>query len=125
MTRRVDEAGTSAERLPLAATATTVALAPGLGTSDSLFPNAIAVDARIKLTGDLGFFQGRVACMAAEPKSCFPIEAAARVVSAARRLRRDMPADYLSVNEAWLVMADDSWEVQQRQGHTRALVSSL
>ena len=69
----------------------------------------IAVDARIKCTGDLDFFQGSVACMAAEPNSCLPLEVAATVGSAPRRLRLDMPADDFSVHDAWLVMADDSW----------------
>ena len=60
--------------------------------------------------------------MAAGPNSRFPYEAAARVVSAARELRLDMPADDLSVHDAWLVMAGDSWTAQQRREHTMALV---
>ena len=63
--------------------------------------------------------------MAAEPNPCFPPEAKARVVSAARRLRREMPADDISVHGAWLAMRDDSWKAQQRWEHTMALVTSL
>ena len=56
--RRVSVARTSGECLPLAATATTAAPAPGLATSDSLPPSTIKADARTKRTGDLDFFQG-------------------------------------------------------------------
>ena len=63
--------------------------------------------------------------MSAGPTSCFPFEAALRVVSAAHELRLDMPEDDLSVHDAWFVMAGDSWKAQQRREHTMALVISL
>ena len=98
--RRVAEARTLGKRLLQAEAATTATPAPGLSPSATLPPSAIAVDARIKRTGDMDFFQESVACMAAGPNSCFPLDAAARVVSAARQLRLDMPADDLSVHDA-------------------------
>ena len=80
--RRVVEAGTSAESLPLAATTTSAApvptAAPGSGTSDQQLSSAIAVDARTRRPGDL---EGSAAYMAAEPNPCFPPEAANMVVN--------------------------------------------
>ena len=100
-TRRLAEAGVSAESLSLAMTATAPAPvpAPGLDTSPRKHTGDVAVDARTRRLGDGDFLRGSVACMAAEPNPCFPHKAATVVASTARRLRREMPENDMSVND--------------------------
>ena len=50
--------------------------------------------------------------MMAMPNQGLAPEAATAVVSSAHRLRGEMPDEDLSVNEAWIQMAEGSWEAQ-------------
>ena len=120
-TRRFAEAGVQA----LYAIVPAPVPALGQGTPHQSHTSDVAVDAWTRRPGNGDVLQGSVACMAAEPNPRFPFEAATVAVSTARRLRREMPDEALSVNDAWIQIADGPWEAQQRRALTMALVVSL
>ena len=68
---------------------------------------------------------GIFACMADGPNKYLPPETVTAVVSSAPSLREELPEDDLSVNMAWIQMAEGSWKENQCLALIMGLVISL
>ncbi|CAN0578368.1 unnamed protein product, partial [Laminaria digitata] len=76
--------------------------------------------------GDKYFFEGSVACMATDARSCFTEDAAEAVVHHARVVVAEFPATPpLSVGDLWAMRGGGCWEEQRRSDYIMRLVVSL
>ncbi|CAN0302856.1 unnamed protein product, partial [Laminaria digitata] len=110
-----------------AAPATSAALAARLGPPPvSAMPPSASAFVSGHRKGDKDFFEGSVACMATDARSCFTEDAEAVVHHHARVVLAEFPATPpLSVGDLWAMRSRASWEEQRRSEHIMRLVVSL
>ena len=101
------------------------ALAARLGPSPQPPFNEVTVTGRHRRSGDNAFIQGSVACMARNLRSIFAKEEATAVVGSAALLVELPEERPLSVDGAWRLMRDDSWEAWRRSEIIMGLMTSL
>ena len=74
----------------------------------------------------LGSMQGSVECMARHPRTIFATAEATAVMDSARAVLDELPEErLLSVDAAWCLMREDTWEEQRRSETITRLVTSL
>ena len=121
-------AGTSSAQqdASTSSSAPSATLAARLGPPQQPRLDQVSVTGCHRRSGDHAFLQGGVVFMARQPRSIFAKEEATAVVDSARALMDEVPEErLLSVDEAWRLLRNESWEARMRVEIIMGLVTSL